>query len=218
MVKLTNFPPPSEGIHCEQPDVEIYVQKKTLGFGKLYVAESRLSWVGYEDSKGFSIEYPAISVHGVSKDQSNFPQPCIYMIINCTIDDNDTCNENQSGNDNEDDKVTEVHLVPQDPSALNLIFQTLSTCSALHPDEEQLADSDFEDVNEEEEEEVDAEEAADFEQNTNNLSNLSIQGQQTLQHLENIFIDSNHSTNGVHSTEEKEDQPMESGQFDDADM
>ncbi|CAI9716797.1 methylosome subunit pICln-like [Octopus vulgaris] len=215
MVKLTNFPPPTEGIHCEQPDVEVFVQKKSLGLGKLYVAESRLSWVGYEDNKGFSIEYPAISVHGVSKDQSSFPRPCIYMIINCLLDDDDTNNENQSEDDDDDD-LTEIHLVPQDSGTLNLIFQTLSTCSALHPDENQLIDSEFEDVDEEDE----TDEIVDYEESANSLSNLSIRGQETLQHLENIFVDSSHSTNGVLTSEENqnEEQPMESGQFDDADI
>lgn len=220
MVKLTNFPPPSEGIHCEQPDVEAYIKRKNIGPGKLYVAESRLSWVGNENGKGFSLEYPAISVHGVSKDTVNFPHECIYLMINCFIDE-----ENDAGSDEEDDPFTEIHLVPHDKAALNPMFQAMSTCSALHPDENQETDSEFEDVEEEEEEEGGGDGDTEYYTSAAGLANLSIQGQENLARLENIFQGSGDGAisapNGVTmisaSNGNSEEQSMEIGQFDDAD-
>lgn len=223
MVKLTNFSPPSEGILCEQPDVEAYIKRNNLGLGKLYVAESRLSWVGNENGKGFSLEYPAISVHGVSRDSINFPHECIYMMINCFIDE-----ENDADSDEGDDPFTELHLVPQDKAALNPIFQAMSTCSALHPDESQATDSEFEDVEEDDEEEGDDDGDPEYYTSATGLANLSIQGQDNFARLENLFDGSGDnptitSSNGVtrisveSSNGNSEEQSMETGQFDDAD-
>ena len=41
---------------------------------------SRLSWVG-ENGQGFSLEYPAITIHAISRDLNTFPKECIYIMV-----------------------------------------------------------------------------------------------------------------------------------------
>ena len=66
---LRNFLPPwsAEGLWQQQPDTKAVLNGKGLGTGTLYIAESRLSWLG-GSGLGFSLEYPTISLHAVSRD------------------------------------------------------------------------------------------------------------------------------------------------------
>lgn len=45
----------------------------------------RLSWSNGE-GRGFSLEYPAISVHAVCKDTSKFPHECIYCMLDSPLE------------------------------------------------------------------------------------------------------------------------------------
>lgn len=47
---------------------------------------SRVSWVG-ENSAGFSLEYPSVALHAVSRDLSSFPQECLYLMIDGNLDE-----------------------------------------------------------------------------------------------------------------------------------
>jgi nucleotide-sensitive chloride channel 1A len=47
------------------------MNRKSLGMGTLYISESRVSWVGIA-GQGFSLEYPHIAVHAVSRDLTQF--------------------------------------------------------------------------------------------------------------------------------------------------
>ena len=46
---------------------------------------SRLSWVSC-DGGGFSLEYPSIAMHGVSRDTASFPHECLYLMLDSNID------------------------------------------------------------------------------------------------------------------------------------
>lgn len=37
-----------------------------------------LAWWNQETGKGFEVQYPAIVLHAISRDTSNFPHPCLY--------------------------------------------------------------------------------------------------------------------------------------------
>lgn len=39
MVALTSFPPPTEGITCQEPNTQAHVGSKLLGSGTLFIAE-----------------------------------------------------------------------------------------------------------------------------------------------------------------------------------
>ena len=66
MVVVSSLGPPEEGIHHKEENTTTYVNEKSLGKGTLYVSESRVSWVG-DRGHQFSLEYPHISLHAVSR-------------------------------------------------------------------------------------------------------------------------------------------------------
>ena len=51
------------------------------------IFSSRLSWVNSESGQGFSLEYPHISMHAVSKDPAAFPQECLYLMLDTKLED-----------------------------------------------------------------------------------------------------------------------------------
>jgi nucleotide-sensitive chloride channel 1A len=56
-----------------QENTAVYLNRKSLGMGTLYISDSRVSWVGIA-GQGFSLEYPHIAVHAVSRDLTQFHQ------------------------------------------------------------------------------------------------------------------------------------------------
>ena len=46
MVVLTRLGPPEDGIQHAEAGTTVYVNDKSLGAGKLYISEARVSWVG----------------------------------------------------------------------------------------------------------------------------------------------------------------------------
>ncbi|KXJ25172.1 methylosome subunit pICln [Exaiptasia diaphana] len=183
MVIMSSLPPPSQGVRHVQNNTQAFIDENCLGNGTLYVTEERLSWSN-DEGRGFSLEYPSISVHAVCKDTSKFPHECIYCMLDAPLED---CSE-----DDEDAKVGEVRFVPEDKESLQQIFNVLSDCQALHPDPQEEAE----------------EEMAGFggEYFTNeDEAELTEEGQATLQRLEGVFQEQsdpqtmviNTSTNGA---------------------
>uniref|UniRef100_T1IW02 Methylosome subunit pICln n=1 Tax=Strigamia maritima TaxID=126957 RepID=T1IW02_STRMM len=134
MVILTSFPPPSEGIRHQQPNTSAHVENKDLGIGTLYIAESRVSWVSVE-GQGFSLEYPAISLHAISRDPTVFPKECLYLMVNAKLEDaSESEDEEEEEGDYNSTPVTEIRFVPQDTTILDAMYRTMSECQTLHPD------------------------------------------------------------------------------------
>lgn len=153
MVILTSFPPPEEGIRHREDATAAFIQSRGLGKGTLYIAESRVSWVG-QDSSGFSLEYPSVALHALSRDLQAFPEECLYLMI-----DGDLGEQEEPPNENGEDEerpASEIRFVPEDKSHLEAMYRAMSECQALHPDPAQPGDSDeddgcYEDADEEEE-------------------------------------------------------------------
>ncbi|XP_037090544.1 methylosome subunit pICln-like [Pollicipes pollicipes] len=137
MVVVSSLPPPTEGVRVQEPSTAAHLGNKPLGPGTLYIAESRVSWTGAE-GQGFSLEYPHIMLHAVSRDTSNFPHPCLYMMVDADIDPQDGPADGGADSSDEDaasgSSVTEVRFVPEDEAALDRMFHAMSECQSLHPD------------------------------------------------------------------------------------
>ncbi|XP_041088768.1 methylosome subunit pICln isoform X3 [Polyodon spathula] len=84
MVLLKNVSPPSEGVRYQQSETAAVLDGKGLGSGTLYVAENRLSWFD-GTGLGFSLEYPSISLHAISRDVSAYPQEHLYVMVNAKL-------------------------------------------------------------------------------------------------------------------------------------
>lgn len=244
MVFLKNVIPPTEGVRHEQRDTAVEVDGQKLGSGTLFVAETRLSWFD-GSGMGFSLEYPTIGLHAISRDVSAFPQEHLYVMVNGQLTDENEAemtekaaeDEDDSGNSDDDDDdgvITEIRFVPSDKTALESMFSAMCECQALHPDlEDEDSDNDFEG------EEYDLE-GAEAEHGHSNvptfytceegLSALTQEGQATLERLEGMLAQSvaqQFHMAGVRTEENKADfedgmevdaASMEPGQFEDADV
>uniref|UniRef100_A0A8C3UD02 Methylosome subunit pICln n=2 Tax=Passeriformes TaxID=9126 RepID=A0A8C3UD02_CATUS len=83
---LKRFPPPADGVRHQQPDTEALLAGRSLGSGTLYIAESRLSWLE-NSGVGFSLDYPTISLHAVSRDLSAYPREHLYVMVNAKFEE-----------------------------------------------------------------------------------------------------------------------------------
>ena len=103
MVVLTRLGPPEDGIQHAEAGTTVYVNDKSLGAGKLYISEARVSWMG-EQEQGFSLEYPHIAMHAIHKNAAEFPRPNLYLIIDiCLVDSDGRSNPNASGDEGDND-------------------------------------------------------------------------------------------------------------------
>ncbi|KAF8904962.1 regulator of volume decrease after cellular swelling-domain-containing protein [Mucidula mucida] len=101
------------------------------GTGTLYVIDSFLVFIQAESGKGFQIEYPAITLHAISRAEGEVPN------IYCQLDD---AFGNLEVLDGEDEQMRELIITPSDPTSLDAIFEALSLCASLHPDEPSPSD------------------------------------------------------------------------------
>ncbi|XP_054867929.1 methylosome subunit pICln isoform X1 [Amphiprion ocellaris] len=233
MVLLKNLHPPTEGVRHEQAETTAVMDGQRLGCGTLYVAETRLSWFD-GSGLGFSLEYPTIGLHAISRDVSAYPQEHLYVMVNGKLsgeekikpvdeneaemaekaadDEDEGGSSSDDGDDDDDDEgtITEIRFVPSDKASLESMFSAMCECQALHPDpEDNDSDNDFEG------EEYDVEEAEHghgdiptFYTCDEGLSALTQEGQATLERLEGMLAQSvaqQYHMAGVRTEETKAD-------------
>ncbi|XP_065346409.1 methylosome subunit pICln isoform X2 [Cloeon dipterum] len=140
MVVMSSYREPSGEIRHQESNTRAFVNERELGSGTLYIAESILSWKSSTSEDGFSLEYPHISLHAVSKDFSNFPHECLYIMLDADVD-----NTEAGDDDEEEDNLTIVRFVPADKGILQQLFEALKDCQLLHPDpNDSISEDDFE--------------------------------------------------------------------------
>merc|ERR1712029_150920 len=121
------------------------IDRKQLGMGSLFISEARCSWVGIQ-GQGFSLEYPHTALHAVSRDLTQFHQECLYLMIDVRLVDEtgtpmSTPTSSEAGSDSENEEesdggMTEIRFVPDDKNKLDTMFNAMSDCQALHPDQD----------------------------------------------------------------------------------
>ena len=145
MVVVTSLGPPETGLRHTEGNTLTFINEKGLGKGTLYISESRVSWVGDAGHK-FSLEYPHIALHAVSKDMASFPNSeHLYLMIDKKLVESDgiptptsTPESSDVDESSEDDEegMTEIRFVPENKGCLQDLFKAMSDCQALHPDPE----------------------------------------------------------------------------------
>ncbi|XP_075404943.1 methylosome subunit pICln-like isoform X1 [Tenrec ecaudatus] len=223
-------PGPAEGLRQQLPDTEAVLDGKGLGTGTLYIAESRLSWLD-GSGLGFSLEYPAISLHAVSRDLNAYPREHLYVMVNAKFgeESKDSVDEEEEEDSDDDaEPIAEFRFVPSDKSAM---FAAMCECQALHPDPEDEDSDDYDG----EEYDIEAHEQGQgdiptFYTYEEGLSHLTAEGQATLERLEGMLSQSVSSQNnmaGVRTEDlirdfedgmEIDATPTVAGQFEDADV
>ncbi|XP_077154819.1 methylosome subunit pICln [Ranitomeya variabilis] len=245
---LSSFPPPAdeEDVRRLQPRTEAVWGGHRLGTGTLYINISRLSWLN-GSGLGFSLEYPSISLHAISRDTATYPEEHIYVMVDgkmvngkvvdgdgneANMNDQGEDNEEEDDDDNDEEPITEIRFVPENKADLEEMFNAMCYCQAFHPDpDDEYSDDDFEG----EEYDVEAHEQGlgdipTFYTYEEGLSHLTSEGQATLERLEGMLatsIANQHTMAGVRtegSAVDYEDgmdveaAPTEAGQFEDADV
>ncbi|TFK50036.1 hypothetical protein OE88DRAFT_1713189 [Heliocybe sulcata] len=107
--------------------------------GTLYVLESVLVFMN-ASGRGFQVEYPSITLHAVSRAGAG-EGPSIY----CQLDESAPQTNGQTDDEAEVTDMRELHIIPQNESSLEPIFEALSLCASLHPDPNMDDDMDDDD-------------------------------------------------------------------------
>ena len=123
MVVVSSLGPPEEGVRLRVDNVATFLNRKQLGMGTLYISDARVSWVGIH-SQGFSLEYPHIALHAVSRDLTQFHQECLYLMIDVRlVDETGTPMSTPTSSDAGSDSENEV--------SRELLFTMPINCSLL---------------------------------------------------------------------------------------
>uniref|UniRef100_A0A1B6M1L3 Methylosome subunit pICln n=1 Tax=Graphocephala atropunctata TaxID=36148 RepID=A0A1B6M1L3_9HEMI len=138
MVVLTSFSAPTEGIRHSQPSTSLFIKGREVGVGTLYIAESNVSWRNDASGEGFSLLYPSIAVHGISRDVEQLGCECLYIMVDACLDEMHPDEEGEENGDGDSDSEgsTEMRFAPADKGQLDSMYRAMSYCQALHPDPE----------------------------------------------------------------------------------
>lgn len=201
MVSMDGFESSSQQPTLMQDGVQIFYSQTCMGKGKLSISDENIKWEKDGDSGDtITLEYPYISVHGVSTDTSNFAHQCVFCLVDAALPG--------SVQNQEDSEYTEVRIVPDDLSTLQKIYDYIAEGQRNHPDPDE----------EEEEDEEDEMDEGEF-YNCENMDNveLSAEGQAVLNRLaQNMNMPTQEEFTELIKHNGDNGQ-TESGQFDDAD-
>ena len=160
---------PTSGIQHEGP-CRSFVDARLMGNGKLFITENEVVWAN-NNEQGFRLQYRDIAVHAVSTDRQAFAEECLYVMYNGDLFETDDSSD-------DDSPVTEIRFVPNDSDTIKQMFNAMSDCQCLHPDEE---DSDYEPEFE------DGAAGEGFYTGQEGLEHLTSQGRATMERLENLL-------------------------------
>ncbi|XP_068635519.1 chloride conductance regulatory protein ICln-like [Aristolochia californica] len=105
--------------------------------GTLFISSKQVVWLsGVDVGKGYAVDFLSISLHAVSRDAEAYPSPCIYAQIETEGGEDEEREDSDSeASENFDlSKITEMRLVPSDPSQLDTLFNVFCECAELNPE------------------------------------------------------------------------------------
>ena len=86
-----------------------------------------------ESGQSFSLEYPSINMHSISRDKTIFPHECLFLMV-----DGDAVSKAEmimkgeatttTSKPAEDDVISEIRFVLKDSSQLQTLFDNMSDC------------------------------------------------------------------------------------------
>ncbi|CAH1159320.1 unnamed protein product [Phyllotreta striolata] len=150
MVLMNSFKYPESDIKCQSEDVKVFLDKKDLGTGTLFVSESTLCWKQREDV-GWTIGYTNISLHAISKDTNIHPSDCVYIMTDGRLTmpgDTPPSEEDKDDSDVESNTdISEILLIPANDESISQIYEAIKVCQELNPDPMDEYDEDLSEDN-----------------------------------------------------------------------
>ncbi|XP_039113394.1 methylosome subunit pICln-like [Hyaena hyaena] len=140
-----------------QIDSKAVLTSKDLGTSTLCIAESHLTWSN-GSGLGFSMDYPIISLHVVSRDLNAYPQEHLYVWVNAKYGEEskesvegggggevrEEKGGREEGSDDDIEPIAQFRFVLSGKPTLEAIFAAaLWECQALHPDPEDEDSDDY---------------------------------------------------------------------------
>ncbi|GAB0097206.1 hypothetical protein DMENIID0001_128230 [Sergentomyia squamirostris] len=137
-----------------EDNVKMQVNKTEVGNGTLFLTKDYCAWKPENREEGISIPWLKITLHAIS----SAPSRSIYMILDFPLkwpgvfdDENPQeprANGQANGNADADEDEgngsdgslgsdlggSELHLFPQNPNAVDHIYEAMNHCQRLHPD------------------------------------------------------------------------------------
>lgn len=137
---MVSLDAPEDGLVHTEPNTTLFLGEVNRGKGTLYIAENCMNWKNDEPNHTLTLEYPSISLHAISRDTSNFPHECLFLLLDSPVQATDEDPDPESD-------VSEVRFVPDNEDNIKALYDAVTECQELHPDPQ--------DVDSEEEEEQD---------------------------------------------------------------
>ncbi|ERN17531.1 hypothetical protein AMTRI_Chr13g125690 [Amborella trichopoda] len=131
-----------ELMHVEPEIALVFGTNPPESPGTLYISSKRVVWLSDLDRrKGYAVDFLSVSLHAISRDPEAYPSPCIYAQIETEAasgeeDDSDT-SDTEPDRKFELSKVTEMRLVPSNPSHLDTLFNVFCQCAEMNPDQDE---------------------------------------------------------------------------------
>ncbi|KAL5728089.1 hypothetical protein ACHQM5_001212 [Ranunculus cassubicifolius] len=126
-----------ELMHVQHNTTLVLANQNPISPGTLYISTKRVVWLSDIDrEKGYAVDFLSISLHAVSRDPESYPSPCIYAQIEAeTGEDDESESSDSESNDTTDiSKITEMRLIPSDPTQLDALFDIFCECAELNPE------------------------------------------------------------------------------------
>uniref|UniRef100_A0A914DXW4 Methylosome subunit pICln n=2 Tax=Acrobeloides nanus TaxID=290746 RepID=A0A914DXW4_9BILA len=144
---------PTEGLRLQQINVTAFFETINCGIGKLYLTERTVTWINADSRQGFVLHYPAIAVHAATGANEDFPEPCLFLMIDLSKTDIEYTPETTESDDEEESNVrtAAIRLVPEDSGTISHIYQVMNECQELNPEsEEEMSEGDDDGMEDEE--------------------------------------------------------------------
>ena len=113
---------PDEHVEFESELINLLVETKSEGRGKLFITDKRVIWEGLSV---FIFRYQDIALHAISGGSTDFPYPHIFMQLS-----------NATEEDNEEEGKELRFSSEAGRVEIDEIFLALNKMSALNPDED----------------------------------------------------------------------------------
>ncbi|KAJ2071931.1 hypothetical protein GGH13_003028 [Coemansia sp. S155-1] len=159
----TRFTADRTRVSCDPPS------DSANGLGALYIDEQRVVFFSTESNRGFSIDYPTIVIHAVSRSTDG-----VGAHLYCQLDGPfpESIKSDDSEEEDEDEQFAELKFIPEDEkirkyirhvsilvqckqdlnallvSVVDDMFKAMSDCAALNPDDDEGSgsESDLDDI------------------------------------------------------------------------